>query len=666
MRNVVGVLGLVLAAIVVAALCPQAVAGGFAVGPFEKAFVVDPKGNGDFTSLDCALKKLRSLSHPSVCGSRATIPGSYDADYEECDIVAVDCDPIKLENPFTIYLSPGIHEAEGLSIEGMKGLSIIGLGGAEGTYLQVPDCQGIQVLTFDNSSVKIEGVTIGGVGPAYYEPDLDSDGTLDTIEDVDHDGTRDSGMGQNMQPPLVRKTSPQGPVELILNNCHFNADVGAIWWDTRYSGGGDSLVVSNSLVEFTPNMDRTSLAAMQDAPDRVRITGCTFRNKGNGLPEGTHVDLIWASSKAGTSGNRVIEFSGNTVHLTEASIKPLAGNVGFPVIDLESKDPDAPVLFFGTGNAIYVDTSAVDSGTSATQLSVIEVGQSGDSGIVKAYLTGNTIHLKTGSGVSAAGIKVDDGGQAYLSGNDILVESGGGTGTFARGVWSKVDTGVPAVHLIGSRVETAGASVPSKADLYQEDSSPIEALFSSYSTSSGSISREKQDWPIKFQVGRCALNTAASPTDVNLPTSNAAAIACSAGTNILKAVLDYSDSTWGVSYINTPLPADVLISEGFTFKITWQTAATTGDVKWQVSTVCTAADGTETDDPSFNASNTATSTAPGVANRLTTTSLSLSTTTCAAGEVLHLKVLRDPSDSADTMNSPARVNWFELDVVRTR
>jgi len=165
---------------------------------------------------------------------------------------------------------------------------------------------------------------------------------------------------------------------------------------------------------------------------------------------------------------------------------------------------------------------------------------------------------------------------------------------------------------------------------------------------------------LKAWLPAAGCNNATAGTFWDLPTSTPAAAACVTGTNTQKGVLDFADTSGGFSAQNgVLLPSDW--SGTLNARIIWFTTATSGNVKWSLSTICTAVGATETDDPSFNTASTVTTAAPGTANRLQTSSISSVTVTgCAAGELLHLKLFRDGNDGSDTISATARLVGVEI------
>lgn len=161
-----------------------------------------------------------------------------------------------------------------------------------------------------------------------------------------------------------------------------------------------------------------------------------------------------------------------------------------------------------------------------------------------------------------------------------------------------------------------------------------------------------------FPAAGCNNTTASSFWD--LPTSTPAVATCVSGTNTQKAYLDFADTAGGFSaQTGFRLPPD--FTGTIDAKITWLTTATSGNVKWSLSTICVATDATETDDPAFNTASTVTTAAAGVASRLQTSSItSLTITGCAASEFMHVKIFRQGDDAADTIAATARLVGVQL------
>ena len=163
-------------------------------------------------------------------------------------------------------------------------------------------------------------------------------------------------------------------------------------------------------------------------------------------------------------------------------------------------------------------------------------------------------------------------------------------------------------------------------------------------------------------------NATASPL-WDLPTANAPAVACVTGTNTQKAYADFDQTT------DESMQRVLRLTLGFTgaidANVKWLTTATTGSVAWCVQLVCVA-DG-ETDDPAFPAQavgNCQTDAANGTTNQMNSATLaSITATGCAAGELMHIRLSRDPDETStrtDTVAADARLIGVELTLRQTQ
>jgi len=145
-------------------------------------------------------------------------------------------------------------------------------------------------------------------------------------------------------------------------------------------------------------------------------------------------------------------------------------------------------------------------------------------------------------------------------------------------------------------------------------------------------------------------NNATASTLWALPTSTAPAPTCY-GTSYRFGTLDYDDAASETATFSFMLPA------GWTSTIDINISAfinaTTQSVKATIATKCVA---TSADilNPTFNAAQTVTVTSPGTANqRFLFTQTSVTTTGCAAGNLMLFKIGRDNSDTSTTTYSIA-------------
>jgi hypothetical protein len=169
--------------------------------------------------------------------------------------------------------------------------------------------------------------------------------------------------------------------------------------------------------------------------------------------------------------------------------------------------------------------------------------------------------------------------------------------------------------------------------------------------------------PFKLWVPAAVCNNATPSSPLwSFPTSNPAAPACQTGTNTQYGTLDFAD---GVSPLSAQL--HLMLSSDFTgtlgLALKWFTSATSGSVVWQASTICVA--NAETSDPAFNTASTVTDGALGTTLQTNDAAIaSVTITGCAAGELLFLRVLRDPTHASDTLAATARLVGVELTVRR--
>lgn len=160
-----------------------------------------------------------------------------------------------------------------------------------------------------------------------------------------------------------------------------------------------------------------------------------------------------------------------------------------------------------------------------------------------------------------------------------------------------------------------------------------------------------------FPAAGCNNATAGSIWD--LPTSNPAVAVCVTGTNTQKGVLEFADSANLSAQITYVLPNTW--TGAIDARIKWVTSATTGDVVWQLSTICVA--DAETDDPAFNTASTVTDAAKGTTLQTNDAAITTVTVTgCAAGELMHLKIQRDSAHASDTLAATARLIGVELTI----
>lgn len=147
--------------------------------------------------------------------------------------------------------------------------------------------------------------------------------------------------------------------------------------------------------------------------------------------------------------------------------------------------------------------------------------------------------------------------------------------------------------------------------------------------------------------------------------ANAPTAVCSAGsteTTMLRCTADFPDSDGAYSLQQTiALPDDWTGAIDVKFK--YRSTATSGNTVWQVATACRA--DAEVDDVAFNTASTVTDAAKGTTLQLNDASITgVTATGCAAGELLHLKVLRDRTNASDTITGVISLVGVEVTLRR--
>jgi hypothetical protein len=190
----------------------------------------------------------------------------------------------------------------------------------------------------------------------------------------------------------------------------------------------------------------------------------------------------------------------------------------------------------------------------------------------------------------------------------------------------------------------------------QNTITPLNMVYNAESTGNILTLTEKRWIPAAI----CNNATAASH-GWSFPTSNPGVPACVTGSNTQLGVMDFADSADLSAQIHLALPSDWTSTVDAKFK--WWTSATSGDVVFQLSTICVA--DAETSDPAFNTASTVTDTAKGTTLQQNDASITTVTVTgCAAGELMFLKVRRDAAHASDTLAATARLVGIELTLRR--
>lgn len=230
-------------------------------------------------------------------------------------------------------------------------------------------------------------------------------------------------------------------------------------------------------------------------------------------------------------------------------------------------------------------------------------------------------------------------------------ESGTGAAVFSGGDVGAATATTPAADDNDTSVGTT-AYVQTELSAYGGDTKTLTNTTLDVEATGNVMTVVERRW---YQAAVCDATVAYTLLD-NFVTSDPLS-SCISGSNTTKGVLDHDDTVDEGTQITDALATDW--TGAIDVRIKWLAAATTGNVVWGVQVVCVA-DG-ETDDPAFLTAGTATDAAKGTTNQTNDASITgLTTTGCAAGELMHVRVFRDADNASDTMTGDARLIGYEI------
>lgn len=348
------------------------------------------------------------------------------------------------------------------------------------------------------------------------------------------------------------------------------------------------------------------------------------------------------------------------------------------LISAVTNETGSGALVFGTSPTLgtpTINTGTLDSPVITTKLNVPRVTAfpgtpaTGDTVVVTDDSTAGACDSAAGSALSlcyyngSAWVKLGDGTSAggALSSTDIDTsaelrailtdETGTGALVFAGGAIGAATATTASANDNSTLVATT-AYVQTELTAYASDTATLTNKTLDAEGTGNTITLMKRIW---LPAAGCNGSTAGSIWD--LPASNPAVAACVTGTNTQKGVLDFADGSNLSAQLTYLLPSTW--TGAIDAKVKWLSSTTTGDVVWQLSTICVA--DAETDDPAFNTASTVTDTTKGTTNQTNDAAITgVTTTGCAAGELMHLKIQRDSAHVSDTMAGTARLVGLEL------
>ena len=172
-------------------------------------------------------------------------------------------------------------------------------------------------------------------------------------------------------------------------------------------------------------------------------------------------------------------------------------------------------------------------------------------------------------------------------------------------------------------------------------------------------SKQVRSYKVWMPAARC-INATASLL-WNAPPTVAPSATCLTGSNTQKAAAAFSDGqNFNLQSVEV-LPGDW--TGALDAVVKWRATPTTGSVVWQFATVCMA-DG-ETQNPAFNTASVVIDAAQSVADSVNTANIDgVTTTGCAAGELMHVRIQRDAAHVSDTMAGSADLLGVEMTIRR--
>ena len=167
--------------------------------------------------------------------------------------------------------------------------------------------------------------------------------------------------------------------------------------------------------------------------------------------------------------------------------------------------------------------------------------------------------------------------------------------------------------------------------------------------------------PVKIWLPAAGCNNTTATSFWDLPTSNPAVAACNTGTNTQRGTLDFADGSNVLSaQTHLMLPSDWSSSGNLDVKLRWfSSTASTNNISWKIYTSCVA--DAETGDPSWNTATEIIDAGKGTTLQHNDASgTNVDKTGCAAGELMNLKIARDPTDGDDTFAGTVRLIGVEI------
>lgn len=494
------------------------------------------------------------------------------------------------------------------------------------------------------------------------------------------------------------------PIDGAVNDCILNTAPGTGTWQACPGAAGGDAVSIDGLAVVNPNFDS---AGDIDFVDTANVI--TANVKANSVALGTDTTgnyaLGDAEGGAATTGDSATAFfSAGTIEdarlPTSMADKEITGSLNIPNATSNpgtctigqihfDNDATAGVNLYGC-TASNTWTLLGDGGGGSGTVTVVGAGSLTSTALVTG---GGTTTLQT----PAATATMDSSGNISTPGSvtaTSLTVTGGGVGKITLTEGTCTAGGSASQHGVcvdsttnrlasyenagsqvnyvasGDNIGAATATTPSADDndtsvattayvqteltAYASDTVTFTTKTYNAESSGNVLTIPRRLW---FPAAGCNNATAGSIWD--LPTSDAAAAACITGTNTQKGVLDFVDAASNSAQITYKLPSTW--SGTVDANIKWLSTVTSGNVEWELSTICVA--DAETDDPAFNTASAVIDATKGTTNQTNDAPITTVTVTgCAAGELMHIRILRDAQagNGDDTLAGTARLVGVEL------
>lgn len=494
-----------------------------------------------------------------------------------------------------------------------------------------------------NSTPKWAAFTIGAVGTV-----LRSDGTDPSWS------TNGSALTALNATQLTSGTIPLARI-VALTNTEIDAAAAIAW--TKISKTGSSLAdlttrsaadlssgtLANARLSSTVSLFGTAVDTSEISNGAVTATkladfSCT---SGQGM---SWNGLTWGCSTFGTGSGTV-----TSVALSLPAIFTVSGS---PVTTTGTL---TGALATQVANRVWAGpTIGADASPTFRALVNADLPLTGVGGGTYTRLTVNTAGVVTAAAAQIVAT-TDVSGVLPLANGGTSVSSAADDTTLVSSGAAWVATAIPnAVTNSVLQYATATNTFSALANVATQDNTLTLTNKTLNVESTGNVFTTVEKW--YWRAAYCQNVTAL--TEWSTPTSNPAVAACVTGSNTQKGVLDFADGANTLSVqTERRLPSDW--TGTVDVALTWYTAATSGDVVWQVATICVASG--ETGDPAYTTASTVTQTAQGTTNQYNVAAITtLTVTGCAAGEQLYLRVFRDPTNGSDTLAATARLVGVEL------